>query len=91
MLCTLVISTVVPLQAWERAARLMESLGHTIVPVSLPSTRHALETYYILAPVEAARCGVHHVAPALRALTSDVDAWLQQSGTLHRHDLWRGA
>lgn len=40
-------------QAWERTLDVLASLGHTIVPVSLPSTKHALSAYYVLAPAEA--------------------------------------
>lgn len=36
--------------AWAAAA---SSLGARVVPVSLPSTRHALSAYYVLAPAEA--------------------------------------
>ncbi|GAB1312269.1 Trimeric GatFAB AmidoTransferase(AdT) complex subunit [Madurella fahalii] len=40
--------------AWAAAAKaLQESFGVRIVPVSLPSTRHALAAYYIIAPAEA--------------------------------------
>lgn len=31
----------------------MEKLDHTITPVSLPHTKHALSAYYVLAPAEA--------------------------------------
>lgn len=41
-------------QAWEGAASfLREEIGARVVPVSLPSTRHALSAYYVLAPAEA--------------------------------------
>lgn len=39
--------------AWLSALRSLESEGHTLHPVSLPSTKHALSAYYILAPAEA--------------------------------------
>ncbi|KAK3311827.1 Glutamyl-tRNA amidotransferase subunit A, mitochondrial [Apodospora peruviana] len=39
--------------AWAAAASVLQSLGARIVPVSLPSTRHALSTYYVIAPAEA--------------------------------------
>lgn len=40
--------------AWATAAKaLQESFGVRIVPVSLPSTRHALAAYYVIAPAEA--------------------------------------
>ncbi|KAK3372001.1 amidase signature domain-containing protein [Podospora didyma] len=39
--------------AWAAAAKLLQGLGARIVPVSLPSTRQALSTYYVIAPAEA--------------------------------------
>lgn len=40
--------------AWAAAAERLRGLGATIAAVSLPSTRHALSAYYVLAPAEAA-------------------------------------
>lgn len=41
-------------QAWQQAADfLREEIGARVVPVSLPSTRHALSAYYVIAPAEA--------------------------------------
>lgn len=41
-------------QAWQQAASfLRDELGARVVPVSLPSTRHALSAYYVIAPAEA--------------------------------------
>lgn len=39
--------------AWSTAAAKLQSLGARLVPVSLPSTRHALSAYYVIAPAEA--------------------------------------
>ncbi|KAK3906580.1 amidase signature domain-containing protein [Staphylotrichum tortipilum] len=40
--------------AWAKAATtLQDDFGARIVPVSLPSTRHALAAYYVIAPAEA--------------------------------------
>ncbi|KAK0628616.1 amidase signature domain-containing protein [Bombardia bombarda] len=39
--------------AWSAAASHLQHLGARIVPVSLPSTRHALSAYYVIAPAEA--------------------------------------
>ncbi|ROV94238.1 hypothetical protein VSDG_05718 [Cytospora chrysosperma] len=40
--------------AWEDAARVLrDEVGARVVPVSLPSTRHALSAYYVIAPAEA--------------------------------------
>ncbi|KAI9226040.1 MAG: amidase signature domain-containing protein [Piptocephalis tieghemiana] len=41
------------LEAWERAARELESLGATLTSVSCPTTHLALPCYYVLAPAEA--------------------------------------
>ncbi len=46
---------VAQVQAWSRGAELLSNLGHAVVPVSVPHTKNALATYYILAPAEAAR------------------------------------
>jgi aspartyl-tRNA(Asn)/glutamyl-tRNA(Gln) amidotransferase subunit A len=40
-------------RAWTHVLQILQSYGHTIVPVSLPSTKQALSAYYILAPAEA--------------------------------------
>ena len=40
-------------QAWIRTLTFLESQGHTIVPISLPTTKQALSAYYVLAPAEA--------------------------------------
>ncbi|KAK4211397.1 glutamyl-tRNA amidotransferase [Rhypophila decipiens] len=41
--------------AWADAAKKLQALGGgvRVVPVSLPSTRHALSAYYVIAPAEA--------------------------------------
>ncbi|KAM7212612.1 Amidase signature domain containing protein [Rhypophila decipiens] len=41
--------------AWADAAKRLQALGGgvRVVPVSLPSTRHALSAYYVIAPAEA--------------------------------------
>lgn len=41
-------------QAWMDTLSVLREKGCKIVPVSLPSTKHALSAYYILAPAEAA-------------------------------------
>jgi aspartyl-tRNA(Asn)/glutamyl-tRNA(Gln) amidotransferase subunit A len=40
-------------EVWERGIELMRDAGAEIVDVSLPHTRYALPTYYIIAPAEA--------------------------------------
>jgi len=38
--------------AVERALALVEDLGGTVVPITLPSSEHGLATYYLIAPAE---------------------------------------
>ncbi len=38
---------------WNKGADLLKEAGAEIVPISLPHTRYALPTYYIIAPAEA--------------------------------------
>ncbi|KAL1965436.1 hypothetical protein VTN77DRAFT_5692 [Rasamsonia byssochlamydoides] len=40
-------------RAWLRALAHLEKQGHTLHPVSLPTTKLALSAYYVLAPAEA--------------------------------------
>lgn len=40
-------------ETYMRTLDLLQEAGHTLVPVSLPTTRLALSAYYILAPAEA--------------------------------------
>ena len=40
-------------EAVQRAAKVFEKLGATLTDISLPHTRYALATYYVLAPAEA--------------------------------------
>jgi len=74
-------------QAWNRGVELLRQRGHAIVPVSLPNTKFALETYYILAPAEAARRGSVAVLWRWPVLTPD---HLQQPGPVHGDELRRG-
>ena len=39
--------------AWTQILSRFQSEGHTIIPVSLPTTRQALAAYYVIAPAEA--------------------------------------
>lgn len=41
-------------QAWTETLEALQSKGCTIVPISLPNTKHALSAYYIIAAAEAA-------------------------------------
>lgn len=49
------IETLSPIvrRTWMRALKAMEAQGHTLHPVRLPATQHALSAYYVLAPAEA--------------------------------------
>lgn len=40
-------------QAWLRTLRSLWQQGHSLHPIRLPATQHALSAYYILAPAEA--------------------------------------
>lgn len=40
-------------KAWLMSLAYLQAQGHTIQPVSLPATKHALSAYYVLAPAEA--------------------------------------
>lgn len=40
-------------KAWNDTLSQLEQAGHTLVPVSLPTTQQALSAYYVLAPAEA--------------------------------------
>jgi aspartyl-tRNA(Asn)/glutamyl-tRNA(Gln) amidotransferase subunit A len=40
-------------QVWKKTLELFQSNGATLVPISLPNTKHALSAYYVLAPAEA--------------------------------------
>ena len=40
------------LKLWEKGVAMMKDAGAEIVDVSLPHTRYALETYYVIAPAE---------------------------------------
>ncbi|KAI4852585.1 A subunit of putative glutamyl-tRNA amidotransferase [Aureobasidium sp. EXF-8845] len=40
-------------QTWSRLLSTMQDAGHSLHPVSLPSTHQALSAYYVLAPAEA--------------------------------------
>ncbi|KAF2852793.1 glutamyl-tRNA amidotransferas-like protein [Plenodomus tracheiphilus IPT5] len=49
------IATLHPMvrKAWIRTLKELQSCGHSLHPVRLPSTQHALSSYYVLAPAEA--------------------------------------
>lgn len=41
-------------EAWQAALKLFQDQGCTLVPISLPNTKHALSAYYVIAAAEAA-------------------------------------
>ncbi|EXJ80926.1 hypothetical protein A1O3_07214 [Capronia epimyces CBS 606.96] len=80
-----------PLVRWAWTATLshLQTYGFEIVPISLPSTKHALSSYYVLAPAEAASNlakydGVRYGAPRTRPSDDDDKAGTLYSG--YRHD-----
>ncbi|KAM0695421.1 hypothetical protein Q7P36_005780 [Cladosporium allicinum] len=40
-------------KAWNLTLSRLQQAGHTLIPVSLPTTQQALSAYYVLAPAEA--------------------------------------
>ncbi len=40
-------------RTWQRSIEFFQQQGHSVIPVHLPTTKHALSAYYILAPSEA--------------------------------------
>jgi aspartyl-tRNA(Asn)/glutamyl-tRNA(Gln) amidotransferase subunit A len=64
-------------QVWVETIAWLRQLGHIIIPVSLPMTRHALSAYYILATAEASSNlakydGVRY-GPVRSAASADAD------------------
>jgi aspartyl-tRNA(Asn)/glutamyl-tRNA(Gln) amidotransferase subunit A len=41
-------------EEWQNALKLFQEQGCTLVPISLPNTKHALSAYYVIAAAEAA-------------------------------------
>ncbi|KAL1837420.1 hypothetical protein VTJ49DRAFT_3791 [Mycothermus thermophilus] len=64
-------------ESWARvAAMLQSSVGVRAVPVSLPTTRHALAAYYVIAPAEASSNlakydGIRYGARATTTITTE--------------------
>ncbi|KAL2258347.1 hypothetical protein VTK26DRAFT_8380 [Humicola hyalothermophila] len=79
--------------AWAAAAETLQNhFGARVVPVSLPSTRHALAAYYVIAPAEASsnlakydgiRYGARYRDPAADAAT-DADGGVLYAATRGR-------
>ncbi len=40
------------IKLWEKGVAMMKDAGAEIVDVSLPHTKYALQTYYVIAPAE---------------------------------------
>jgi aspartyl-tRNA(Asn)/glutamyl-tRNA(Gln) amidotransferase subunit A len=65
--------------AWAKAAKtLQDEYGARVVPVSLPSTRHALAAYYVIAPAEASSNLAKY--DGVRYGTRDTDATSDAAG-----------
>jgi aspartyl-tRNA(Asn)/glutamyl-tRNA(Gln) amidotransferase subunit A len=74
--------------AWKVAIATLRAQGHTIVPISLPTTQHALSAYYVLAPAEASSNLAKYDGIRYGATRSPSSAD-QDAGTLYSHH--RGA
>lgn len=71
-------------RSWMQCLAQFRAHGHEIVPISLPTTVHALPAYYIIAPAEASSNlakydGVRYGAPRDPNVTDD------EGGTLYAH------
>ena len=40
-------------ELWENGKKILKDLGAKLIDISLPNTKYALPTYYIVAPAEA--------------------------------------
>ncbi|KAL1956676.1 hypothetical protein VTO42DRAFT_6926 [Malbranchea cinnamomea] len=67
--------------AWQRSLGYLQSLGHSIYPVSLPATKQALSAYYVLAPAEASSNLARY--DGVRYGTRDADALDNAGGYLY--------
>jgi aspartyl-tRNA(Asn)/glutamyl-tRNA(Gln) amidotransferase subunit A len=70
---------------WTRTLKTLQKLGHSIVPVQLRNTKHALSAYYILAPAEASSNLAKYdgVRYGHRAAGSDAQGSTLYSATRH--------
>ncbi|KAK3363490.1 amidase signature domain-containing protein [Lasiosphaeria hispida] len=76
--------------AWAAAAAALQKLGARIVPVSLPTTRHALSAYYIIAPAEASSNLAKYDGVRYGSRASDTDAGSSDGGVLYAASRGRG-
>ena len=68
-------------RAWQRSINTLKDHGHKVIPIQLPTTKHALSAYYILAPAEASSnlARFDGVRYGSRAEESDGDVLYAQS------------
>jgi aspartyl-tRNA(Asn)/glutamyl-tRNA(Gln) amidotransferase subunit A len=75
--------------AWARVASvLQDSFSTRIIPVSLPTTRHALAAYYVIAPAEASSNlakydGIRYGARAATSSSSESNSDASEGGILY--------
>lgn len=69
--------------AWHSTLTQLQKQGHTVHPVSLPSTKHALSAYYVLAPAEASSNLAKY--DGIRYGTRDPDVPDNAGGYLYAH------
>ena len=72
-------------RAWQRSIDTLKDHGHVVIPVQLPTTKHALSAYYVLAPAEASSnlARFDGVRYGSRAEESDGDVLYAQSRSSH--------
>jgi aspartyl-tRNA(Asn)/glutamyl-tRNA(Gln) amidotransferase subunit A len=70
-------------QAWNDTLSKLQQAGHTLVPVSLPTTQQALSAYYVLAPAEASSNLAKYDGVRYGHRTSGSDATPKESSPLY--------
>jgi aspartyl-tRNA(Asn)/glutamyl-tRNA(Gln) amidotransferase subunit A len=70
-------------RAWNRTLSKMQQAGHTLVPISLPTTQQALSAYYVLAPAEASSNLARYDGVRYGQRTSGPDASPKEDLTLY--------
>ncbi|CEJ61398.1 hypothetical protein PMG11_09933 [Penicillium brasilianum] len=76
-------------RAWLLSLAHLQDQGHTIHPVSLPATKHALSAYYVLAPAEASSNLAKYDGVRYGTRAEGPDSTRQQDGYLYANT--RGA
>ncbi|KAE8147266.1 amidase signature domain-containing protein [Aspergillus avenaceus] len=78
------------LHAWLRSLVYLEQQGHSIHPVSLPTTKLALSAYYVLAPAEASSNLAKYDGVRYGTPFEDVDGHKQSQGYLYANTRGHG-